>query len=335
MRGYMNILVDAMGGDNAPQAIILGCLDAIKKKDGFRITLYGDKNIIENLLKGHKYDNSRISIEHCTDVILSTDIPTHAVKNKKESSMIKALTMQSNGFGDAVISAGNSGALLAGSLLVTGRIEGVIRPALGALIPSGNKFALLIDAGLNSCLRAESYVQFAKFGSEYMKIISKCDNPIVGLLNIGTEENKGSMETKEANILLKQSGLNYYGNIEGHSVVEGLVDVIVTDGFTGNVFLKTSEAIGKLMTDIIREDIKSSFLTSIGGLLVKPAFNRIRKMMDPNQVGAARLLGVNGSVFIAHGRSNSTAIANGIKAAYEDVSSNLVMEIQNTIEEQK
>ncbi|OQB53362.1 MAG: Phosphate acyltransferase [Firmicutes bacterium ADurb.Bin146] len=331
MRGYMNILVDAMGGDNAPQAIILGCLDAIKKKDGFRITLYGDKNIIENLLKGHKYDNSRISIEHCTDVILSTDIPTHAVKNKKESSMIKALTMQSNGFGDAVISAGNSGALLAGSLLVTGRIEGVIRPALGALIPSGNKFALLIDAGLNSCLRAESYVQFAKFGSEYMKIISKCDNPIVGLLNIGTEENKGSMETKEANILLKQSGLNYYGNIEGHSVVEGLVDVIVTDGFTGNVSLKLIEGTASYIFNKMKAVFKVDLLHKLAALIMNSDMKKFKANLNPDIMGGAPILGVNGLIIKSHGNSKAKTIMNVVLKTVSLVENDIVGNIKKAV----
>ncbi|HOD92435.1 MAG TPA: phosphate acyltransferase PlsX [Clostridia bacterium] len=327
----MNILVDAMGGDNAPQAIILGCLDAIKKKDGFRITLYGDKNIIENLLKGHKYDNSRISIEHCTDVILSTDIPTHAVKNKKESSMIKALTMQSNGFGDAVISAGNSGALLAGSLLVTGRIEGVIRPALGALIPSGNKFALLIDAGLNSCLRAESYVQFAKFGSEYMKIISKCDNPIVGLLNIGTEENKGSMETKEANILLKQSGLNYYGNIEGHSVVEGLVDVIVTDGFTGNVSLKLIEGTASYIFNKMKAVFKVDLLHKLAALIMNSDMKKFKANLNPDIMGGAPILGVNGLIIKSHGNSKAKTIMNVVLKTVSLVENDIVGNIKKAV----
>ena len=327
----MNILVDAMGGDNAPQAIILGCLDAIKKKDGFRITLYGDKNIIENLLKGHKYDNSRISIEHCTDVILSTDIPTHAVKNKKESSMIKALTMQSNGFGDAVISAGNSGALLAGSLLVTGRIEGVIRPALGALIPSGNKFALLIDAGLNSCLRAESYVQFAKFGSEYMKIISKCDNPIVGLLNIGTEENKGSMETKEANILLKQSGLNYYGNIEGHSVVEGLVDVIVTDGFTGNVSLKLIEGTASYIFNKMKAVFKVDLLHKLAALIMNSDMKKFKANLNPDIMGGAPILGVNGLIIKSHGNSKAKTIMNVVLKKDSLVENDIVGNIKKAV----
>ncbi|MFA5341286.1 MAG: phosphate acyltransferase PlsX [Clostridia bacterium] len=327
----MNILVDAMGGDNAPHAIIIGCLDAIKKRSGFDITLFGNKTLIESILKEHKHDHSRIKIEHCQDMILSTDIPTHAVKSKKDSSMIKALTMQSEGFGDAVISAGNSGALLAGSLLVTGRIDGVIRPALGALVPSGNKFTLLIDAGLNSNLRAESYVQFAKFGCEYMKIISGCDNPLVGLLNIGTEDNKGSQETKEANVLLKQSGLNYYGNIEGNSIVEGLVDVVVTDGFTGNVSLKLIEGTASYIFTRMKAVFKIDILHKLAALIMRSDMKKFKASLNPDIMGGAPILGVNGLIIKSHGNSKAKTIMNVVLKTVSLVENDIVGNIKKAV----
>jgi len=327
----VNILVDAMGGDNAPQAVIIGCLDAIRKKDGFDITLFGDCNIIGKILEEHKHDRSRIRIEHCQEVILSTDIPTYAVKNKKDSSMIKALTMQCQGFGYAVISAGNSGALLAGSLLITGRIDSVIRPALGALVPSGNKFALLIDAGLNSNLRAESYVQFAKFGCEYMKIVANCENPLVGLLNIGTEDNKGSVETKQANILLKQSGLNYYGNIEGNGIVEGLVDVIVTDGFTGNVSLKLLEGTSSYIFNKMKAVFKVDILHKLAALIMRSDMKKFKANLNPDIMGGAPILGVNGLIIKSHGNSKAKTIMNVILKTVSLAENDIVGNIKKAV----
>lgn len=327
----MNILVDAMGGDNAPEAIVTGCLDAISMKEGFDITLFGDGKIIADILCNRNYDKSRIKVEHCSEVILFTDTPTAAVKNKKDSSMIRALTMMREGFGDAVISAGNSGALLTGSLLITGRMDKVIRPALGALIPSGEKFALLIDAGLNSNLRAESYVQFAKFGSEYMKIVAKCENPSIGLLNIGTEDTKGSAEVKEANLLLKQSGLNYYGSIEGNSIVEGIVDVIVTDGFTGNVSLKLLEGTASYIFNKMKAVFNMNILHRLAASVIRPDMKRFKDNLNPDIMGGAPILGVNGLILKSHGSSNAKTIKNVVLKAVNLAENDIVGNIKRVV----
>ena len=327
----MNILVDAMGGDNAPEAIVTGCLDAISMKEGFDITLFGDGKIIADILCNRNYDKSRIKVEHCSEVILFTDTPTAAVKNKKDSSMIRALTMMHEGFGDAVISAGNSGALLTGSLLITGRMDKVIRPALGALIPSGEKFALLIDAGLNSNLRAESYVQFAKFGSEYMKIVTKCENPSIGLLNIGTEDTKGSAEVKEANLLLKQSGLNYYGSIEGNSIVEGIVDVIVTDGFTGNVSLKLLEGTASYIFNKMKAVFNRNIFHRLAASVIRPDMKKFKDNLNPDIMGGAPILGVNGLILKSHGSSNAKTIKNVVLKAVNLAENDIVGNIMRVV----
>ena len=327
----MNILVDAMGGDNAPEAIVTGCLDAISMKEGFYITLFGDGKIIDDILCNRNYDKSRIKVEHCSEVILFTDTPTAAVKNKKDSSMIRALTMMRDGFGDAVISAGNSGALLTGSLLITGRMDKVIRPALGALIPSGEKFALLIDAGLNSNLRAESYVQFAKFGSEYMKIVTKCENPSIGLLNIGTEDTKGSAEVKEANLLLKQSGLNYYGSIEGNSIVEGIVDVIVTDGFTGNVSLKLLEGTASYIFNKMKAVFNRNIFHRLAASVIRPDMKKFKDNLNPDIMGGAPILGVNGLILKSHGSSNAKTIKNVVLKAVNLAENDIVGNIKRVV----
>ena len=323
----MNILVYAMGGDNAPEAIVIGCLNAIKTEEGFDITLFGDSKIIADILCNYNYDKSRIKVEHCSEVILFKDTPTVAVKNKKDSSLVRALTAMREGNGDAVISAGNTGALLTGSLLITGRMQKVIRPALGALIPSGEKFALLIDAGLNSNLRPESYVQFAKFGSEYMKIVTKCDNPLIGLLNIGTEDTKGSAEVKEANLLLKQSGLNYYGSIEGNSIVEGVVDVVVTDGFTGNVSLKVLEGTASYIFSKMKSVFSMDVFHKLAASVIRPDMKKFKDNLNPDIMGGAPILGVNGLILKSHGSSNAKTIMHvvlkAVKLAKNDIVGNI------------
>lgn len=327
----MNILVDAMGGDNAPKAIIIGCIDAIKSKSGFNITLFGDESKMIEILSNSKYDTDRIKTVHCSESILSDDIPTQAVKSKKDSSMVKGLNMMSEGYGDAFISAGNSGALLAGSLLVTGRMNGVLRPALGALVPSGDKFTLLIDAGLNSNLRAESYLQFAKFGCEYMKIITQCENPIVGLLNIGVEDNKGNVVTKEANLLLKQSGINYHGNIEGNNIVEGLVDVVVTDGFTGNICLKIIEGTASYIFGKMKVAYKVDLLHKIAALIMKSDLKKFKANLNPEIMGGAPILGVNGLIIKSHGNSSDKTIMNVVLKTVILVENDIIGNIRKAV----
>ncbi|MBN2882389.1 MAG: phosphate--acyl-ACP acyltransferase, partial [Clostridia bacterium] len=227
----MNILVDAMGGDNAPFAIVKGCVEAVNEQKGFDITLIGDEKEIIKALDGEDYDKNRIRIKATTEVITNHDKPTEAIRNKKDSSMVVGFRMLKEKLGDAFLSAGNTGALLTASLLLLGRMKGVLRPALGAIIPTRGMETLLIDAGLNSAVRPESYVQFAHFGTEYMKALYGEKNPTVGLVNIGSEDSKGTPEVKEANELLRKAHLNFVGNLEGNDIINGKAKVVVCDGF--------------------------------------------------------------------------------------------------------
>lgn len=339
MSDCINILIDAMGGDNAPEAIISGVSDALKERKDFVITLFGDEPVIRECLVKYRYDRNRIceriSIVHCTEKITSTDIPTAAIKSKTDSSMVRGLKMLKEGHGDAFISAGNSGALLTGSLLITGRIASVIRPALGAIIPSGDKFALLIDAGLNSNLRPESYVQFARFGIEYIKIVTQYKDPLVGLLNIGKEDNKGNVDTKSAHSLLLDSGINYYGNIEGNNIVEGIVDVIVTDGFTGNICLKLIEGTADYIFSRMKEQFKVDILHKLAAFIMRSDMKKFKSNLNPDIVGGAPILGVDGLIIKSHGNSKAKTITNvvlkTVSLAENDIVGNIKRSLVGTV----
>ena len=237
----MKVLVDAMGGDNAPQAIVEGCLQALEVNKDFSITLIGERRKIEDQLIDKDYDKERLTIKHASEVITNNEVPTKAIKKKTDSSMVVGFNMLKNREGDVFVSAGSSGALLAGSVFILRRIRGISRPALGSIIPTKRGRIILLDSGLNSVIRPQNYLQFAYLGAAYMKSMFGVEDPRVGLVNVGTEEEKGTEAVKEANTLLRQSTLNYIGFIEGKDVFEGIADVVVTDGFTGNVMLKLIE----------------------------------------------------------------------------------------------
>jgi glycerol-3-phosphate acyltransferase PlsX len=263
-----------------------------------------------------------------------TDKPVEASRRKPNNSMAVGLRLLKEGKGQAFVTAGNTGGALFNAISILKRMQGVQRPALTTVFPTRKGQCVVLDIGANADCRPDFFVQFGIIGSIFAKKVLNITSPRVAMLSNGEEEGKGNQLIKESKDLMKKADFNFIGNVEPKEVFAGETDVVVCDGFTGNVFLKTSEAIGKMMTDIIKEDIKSGVITSLGGLLVKPAFNRIKTMMDPSQVGAGRLLGVNGLVFIGHGRSNSVAIFNGIKAAQQDVELNLISEIQTAIEKQ-
>lgn len=328
----MRILVDAMGGDNAPVAIVKGCIDAVNSEKGYSITLIGDETRIKDILNKEKYDKERITVKHAAEVITNEDKPTVAIKEKKNSSMVVGFTMLKNSEGDAFLSAGNSGALLTASLLLAGRIKGVIRPALGAIIPTREGEAMLIDAGLNSSVRPDSYVQFAKFGTEYMKALYGFDNPTVGLVNIGSEESKGTPEVKEANVLLQESGLNFIGNIEGNEIIEGKARVIVCDGFVGNVLLKFLEGTGMYFMGSIKNILYKSIMTKIAGSILKKDIKNFFRPMDPDIVGGAPVLGINSLVIKSHGSSRAITIKNVLSKTAKLISADITEHIKLSIE---
>jgi phosphate acyltransferase len=306
------ILVDAMGGDNAPDAIINGCIDAILEKDGFEILLIGDSEKINEVLKHRNFKNSRLCIKHTTQVVTGEDSPAKAIKSKKDSSMVVGFNMLKEKQGDVFVSAGNSGALMAGALFILGRIKGIDRPALPALIPTNEGNCLLIDAGLNTVCKPINYLQFGVMGSIYMKELFEIKNPKVGLMNVGSESGKGREDIKQAFSLISESNLNFIGNIEGKDLTKGNVDVAVADGYVGNVALKSIEGIAEFLLMNLKGIFKTNLLTKLAFLAIKKPFMNFYKKVDPDVVGGAPVLGVNGLVIKSHGSSKAKTIKNVI-----------------------
>ena len=327
----MLILVDAMGGDNAPQAIVNGCIDAIKSTEGFDILLIGDSEQINKTINQRRFINPRLKVSHAHEVITNDDLPTKAIKSKKNSSMVVGFNLLKEKKGDVFVSAGNSGALLTGALLILGRLKGVDRPALGAIIPTKSGKALLIDAGLNSTCKPINYVQFGIFGSAYMKELYHINNPRVGLINMGTEAKKGTEVLKQAYELLSKADFNFIGNIEGKDLPEGKVDVAVCDGYIGNVLLKFLEGAGSYIFAIIKGVFKKTIFSKISSLIVMKDMKEFKKSLDPEENGGAPILGVNGLVIKSHGSSNDNAIKNVIIKAYNLAKSTIFERIKDSL----
>ena len=308
----MKILLDAMGGDNAPEANIRGAIKAIKEISS-EVVLVGKEDIIRSKVK-EIYNKEleeitdRITIQNATETIEMEDIPTQAIKGKKDSSMVVGLKMLKQDEGDVFISAGNSGALLTGATLIVGRIKGVDRPAIAPMLPSYKKGLMLVDAGANTNCKPINLLQFAQFANIYLKKIYNIEKPAIGLLNIGTEETKGNDLTKESYKLLKEKatdyGINFVGNVEGREAFSGEVDAVVTDGFTGNIFLKTVEGLGKLVKRSLTESLKKNLLSTIACIPALPGIKRFSKTMDYKEYGGALFLGVKKPVVKAHGSSD-------------------------------
>lgn len=308
----MKIMVDAMGGDYAPDEIVKGCIEAVKLKGGFDIELIGIQREIRKILNKHRFSSNRISITHASQVIYNDDKPTEAIRHKKESSMVIGLKKIRENQGNGFISAGSTGALLAGTMLVAGRVEGVLRPALAPIVPSISGGTMIVDAGMNTLCRPVNYVQFAIMGSTYMQQIYHIDNPRVGLVNVGTEDEKGNERLKEALFLLKKSGVNFIGNIEGRDIAEGKVDVAVCDGFTGNAMLKMMEGTGKYFFHHIKRIFNNDLFSKVSALLVKTHLKKLKDSVDPEIIGGTPILGANGLIYKCHGNSKAKAIRNTI-----------------------
>ncbi len=304
----INIIVDAMGGDNAPDAIIDGCIEAINMKEGFNITLVGKSEVIDNNLSKKEFNRDRISIVNTTEVITGEDTPTKAIRSKKDSSMVVGMKLLKENKGDAFISAGNTGAIMTGALLIVGRIKGIDRPSLPALVPSKKDMVLIIDAGMNTVCRPINYLQFGIMGSIYMKLIYKKENPKVGLLNVGSEDAKGNDAIKQAFSILSSSKVNFVGNTEGNNIPGGDVDVAVCDGYVGNVALKLYEGAGSLFLGELKKIFTSNFFTKLCYLTLKPFFKNFKSKFDPDELAGAPVLGVNGLVIKSHGSSKAKTI---------------------------
>lgn len=324
----MIILVDAMGGDNAPHEIVNGCIDAVTEQDGFDIMLIGDKEKIAGILKERNCENKRIKITHTTEVITNNDSPTKAIKHKKDSSMAVGFKLIKENKGDVFLSAGNTGALMAGSLFILGRIEGVDRPALASYIPTKNGIALLVDAGANTNCKPVNYQQFGIMGSIFMSDVVGIKNPRVGLINVGAEEKKGNEAVRNAYSLLKNSNINFVGNIESRQILEGPADVVVCDGFVGNVILKFLEGAQEFLFGAIKEIFSKNLISKFSALAVKNEFKKFKKTLDYTEYGGVPLLGVEGKVIKSHGSSNAKAIKSAVLRAKNYVESSVIERIR-------
>lgn len=313
------IALDAMGGDNAPGQIVQGAVEAAREL-GIGVVLVGPEATVRAELAHHNTTGLDLEIVHADQVIGMDEHPAEAVRSKRRNSMTVALELVRDGRAIAAVSAGNSGAMLAASLFTLRRIPGIDRPALGGMFPAaGGKRTLVIDIGANTDSRPTYLVQFALMGSIYMEKVFRVANPRVGLLANGEEETKGDQLVQEAHQLLKAAagpaGLNFIGNVEGRDVNAGSVDVIVCDGFVGNVLLKVSEGLSRVLLDSIRSALKANPITMLGAALALPAFGRVRREFDYEEYGGVPLLGVNGVSIVSHGRSGPKAIKSALRVA--------------------
>lgn len=330
----MILALDAMGGDLAPQAAVEGALEALKILPAdVQIQLYGKKEEIETFLTGKTYDSVRMSIMDCRETVGCDEAPAVAVRRKKDSSIVRCARAVAEHEADCYISAGSTGAVLSAGTLIVRRIKGVQRPALGTMIPNlqgGHTF--LIDCGANVDSKSSYLVQFAVMGSVYVKLLTGKTEPVVGLLNNGAEEEKGNELTKEAYQLLKaREDIYFAGNCEARELMSGDYDVVVTDGFAGNVLLKGTEGAAKAITAMLKTELLSTVRGTIGGAIAKPAFQALKKRMDYTEVGGAPLLGVNGGVIKAHGSSDAKAFMNALRQAEKLVRSDVTGVIRESL----
>lgn len=313
MQNTIKIAVDAMGGDYAPDEIIKGAVLAVRDREDIRILLVGKEDVIQKGLSEYDYDKTRIEVVHAENIISNNEAPVLAIRRKKDSSIVVALNLVKSGEADAFVSAGSTGAVLAGGQLIVGRIKGVERPPLAPIIPTINGVSLLIDCGANVDARPSHLVQFAKMGSIYMRDIIGIENPRVAIVNIGAEEEKGNMLVKETFPLLKNcNDINFIGSIEAREIPYGGADVIVCEAFVGNVILKLYEGLGTALMKKIKEGLMSTTKSKIGALLAKPALKETLQDFDATKYGGAPLLGLKGLVVKTHGSSKGVEIRNSI-----------------------
>lgn len=323
------IALDAMGGDQAPDAIVTGAIEALRRYEDIRVLLAGPAARLEALLAGAEDVRDRTEILPADEVIAMDESPMLAVRQKVNSSMVQAMLAVREGRAGAVVSAGNTGALLAGGMLRIGRIPGIERPALAPVIPGVKKPFLLIDAGANVDCQPRYLVQFGLMGSVYMHSVMGVEKPAVGLVNIGTEAEKGNKLTKETHqLMLQQTSYYFAGNVEARDVPSGDFDVVVADGFDGNIILKYTEGLASAMMGMLKSDLNASKVTRLGAALSRPAFRKFKRSMDYNAYGGAPLLGVEGAVIKAHGASGATAIMNALRQAYTMLSGDVAGKIR-------
>jgi phosphate acyltransferase len=328
----MAIVLDAMGSDQHPEPEIQAAVQAAELYNE-EIILVGNHELLADQLKAVNTKNLPVRIVHAPDVLEMGDKAVTSAQKKPDNSMAIGLELVKSGEAKAFVTAGNTGAAMFVALRKLGRIKGVQRPALTALFPVKDGYTVVLDIGANADARPDFLLQFAIMGSIYAQKVLNIANPRVGLLSNGEEAGKGNQLVRDTYPLLVSSGLNFIGNVEGKELFGHEADVVVTDGFTGNVLLKSSEAVARLITDTLRRELMASFQTKMGALLAKPAFGVIKQMMDPAEVGAAPLLGIDGLVFVGHGRSNAHALTNALRVAHQSVQANLLETLRQQIQE--
>ncbi len=331
----VKIAIDAMGGDFAPKEIVEGAMRAVQEIDDIVITLYGDQDKIIPLMK---FKSDKIKIIHADEVIeMDEKNPAMAIRQKKNSSLVLAMKSVVSGENDVFVGAGSTGAIIAGGFFIVKRIDGVLRPALAPVISRmDGKKTVLVDAGANSDSKPEYLEQFAEMAAVYSNKILDVLEPKIGLYNIGTEESKGrDIEKQTYDLLTRSMNINFIGNVEGKEIMGDKADVLVTDGFTGNIILKTVEGTAKGVTTIISQEIRSGIFSKLGGLFAKFAFSRVKKRLDPREVGGSILLGCKAPIIKAHGSSDYYAIFNAIKLAKKSVEKNITKDIERLYKKDK
>ena len=330
----INIVLDGMGGDNAPESTVLGAVKAVNEFNDIKVTITGVKDKLNDLLSVQNYDPEQIVVIDAPDTITMEDTPTAAIKEKKDSSMVVGLNMVAQGEGDIFVSGGNTGALLAGATLIIRRAKGIKRSPLASQIPSASGSVLLLDLGANVDCKPEYLKQFAVLGSIFMEKVADVKDPRVGLLNNGAEEHKGNMLTKESYQLLKEcESINFAGNAEASQIMSGDFDVVVADGFVGNVVLKLLEGTAKTVFNGLKDSIGSSFKGKMGALMLKDSLRGLKKSFDYKEYGGALMLGLNRGVIKAHGSSDDRAIYNALALARKFVNADVVNVINSALKD--
>lgn len=326
------VALDAMGGDFAPIETVKGAVDAVQEMQQVKIKLVGQTDIIQKELAKYTYPKEKIEIVEASEVITTEESPTAAIRRKKNSSMVIGMQLVKNGEADAFVSAGSTGALLTGSLMIVGRLPGVERPVLATCLPTKKGHTFLVDSGANVDCKAKYLEQFGKMGAVYVENVFGKQNPTVALVNIGAEKEKGNALTKEAYELLEKTDLNFVGNIEPRNIPFGEADVVVCDGFVGNTILKFAEGLSKTLVEIIRDEITKGMYKIAAAMLIKP-FRNIKKHFDADEVGGAPFIGLKALVVKAHGSSNAKAFKNAIRQCVIFKQEDMIGKIQNKISE--
>ncbi|PBE86632.1 phosphate acyltransferase PlsX [Clostridioides difficile] len=327
----MKIVIDGMGGDNAPKSNVEGAVNAIKEYQ-VDLIITGDKDLLEKEFSNYEFDRNKLEIVHTTEIIENEDKPVKAIRSKKDSSMVVALNLVKEGKADAIISAGNTGALLAGGLFVVGRIKGIDRPCLCSAIPNVKRgMTLIADCGANADCKPKNLVEFAAMSNIYSRKVLGLENPKVALANVGLEEGKGNDLVKRSYEEIKKLELNFIGNVEAREVINAYTDIIICDGFTGNILLKSAEGVALSVMSLIKETFMASTKSKIGALLIKDDLRKLKSFIDYSEYGGAPLLGLNGGVIKAHGSSDAKAIKNAINQGIKFSKGKVVEDINQFI----